>query len=506
MKSIWPNKQPSNPISNTNSKPITEEQYLELVARTNCAICCSEAVAQELDVYKAQNLASIGTGTISATQGNIENIDADTVQSDAMCTTTMDGPLVSYDSTGLYSNVGLQVTGCSTVQNLTADDVAADSVTADTITATTSISAPTIEVDNVVTDNFNVNNLNACCAEIDSIASTNVNATCVTGDNVNATNLTSCNISGNGACFTCGNISNLKVTNELQANFQTHNITPQIINEIDDFYIILPMFTNGDYNIEAHSDTDERLWSMEFDNSQENLRFKWSEADDYIQYVDIISDETNISQFPQIYVKTKGKAVKLYYYSNTLENLITPSIYGEKQYEDVGEKHFDVTKLAGTYMPNSVFVGTFHADSIEIDETHFKDLYVQDSINLTCNKDPYGETTSFTSGNEGDYITVKNDGAYCYPTWVGKASCIERGNTHLVDSDTVSCYNGELITCDDPLTKEYPITHLGDNSTIHGNVNIQCGVCNPHLFIGLTCDYNNATLANNALVILTDEV
>lgn len=502
MRKIFPTNDSSNILASTNCKPITEQQYIDLVNKVNAVEDLIEATDAEIEAYKDEQATAITTCDINATNVNATDIVADTAQVDSISATTISTPYLTSDSSNTTVN-DLVVTGSTVVKDVTADNISADSITVDNAT-----------ICNLTTDTFNPEIIDTCVITANDVSTTCITATeaaidnivtnCATiqEDNVTEANITTANVS-------CATIQEETVQTStidcLDNKYLTHTNEPQHISETGDIYIVLPKFTNGTYVLEGENDGGAKLFSIEFDNSQENIRFKWSvNTQTYLKDVEFINDVDGV-QFVQLHAYTFGDEITLYFHSDSLDNTNPPQVYTSRQYE--GVKKYEFSTQAGTYLPNAIFVGNLHAESQEIDTVQFSNINVSDSISLTTCKDIYGCSVGYTSGSVNQLITnYEDENGNVYPKWIDPANAVTLTDERPITSCAVGNYDGSIQTCDDPLTYCYPIKHLDNNSTVHGNITINCGICNPHLFIGLTCDYNNATLADDALVILTDEV
>ena len=509
MRKIFPTDDSSKILASTNCKPITEQQYIDLVNKVNAVEDLIEATDAEIEAYKDEQATAITTCDINATNVNATDIVADTAQVDSISATTISTPYLTSDSSNTTVN-DLVVTGSTVVKDVTADDVVADSITVDNAT-----------ICNLTTDTFNPETIDTCV-----LTANDVTAICVT-----ATDAAIDNAVIDTSTISTGNIAEAYVTNVevscavvqeetvqtstidcLDNKYLTHTNEPQHISETGDIYIVLPKFTNGTYVLEGENDDGAKLFSIEFDNSQENIRFKWSvNTQTYLKDVEFINDVDGV-QFVQLHAYTFGEEITLYFHSDSLDNTNPPQVYTSRQYEGVNKYEFSTQ--AGTYLPNSVFAGTFHAESMVVDDTEFQSIIIDCNICLPTGYDIYGCPIGHTNGQPGQYITpVELDNGDQGIKWESPATSVERGNTKLITSDGVSCYDGKVcvgVDLEDNPIYEYPIKELNECTTVHGTITtdnavVNCGICNPHLFIGLTCDYNNATLADDALVILTDE-
>jgi hypothetical protein len=110
-----------------------------------------------------------------------------------------------------------------------------------------------------------------------------------------------------------------------------------------------------------------------------------------------------------------------------------------------------------TYNPNTNTLGT---GSIKVEK----------SIELADSVDEETEEMTYSSGEEYQYLSVscEADGETLRAHWEDAADTISCTNPNLTSSQTIAAYNGKTVE------NEYPITHLGDCTCVHGNANVEC--------------------------------
>ena len=472
MKKIYPNSKES--IANltpTSEKPITQQQYEDLVNRTNCAEAAAEGANENTDSLRNSLASGLTTGVVNATNANIQALNADSA-------VIANATINNVSSQRVVSDV------CVETPLVKATDITTSCISG-TNADLCNIQSNCIEAENINVDNLSVNCelnfesintscINSQCAEItnvdaDTITSNTITSTCQTTDNL----VVVCSANVNELTADSSDITTQK-TNELKVKYITHKFDPQsIVNPLEEYWIVVPKFTNGEYFIESRNDGDAKLWSIEIDNSQSNIRFKWSNNTVlYLKDVDIVSDTDGI-QFIQIHFETNLENHTIYSQSISLDNVDSPSIYSTKQYE--GGKHFDITALAGTYMPNAIFAGAFHAESLEFDESIIDKISIAEAVCTPTSKDSIGGVVSWTSGNNNDYLTnVTDENNNTYMQWVSPATCVEQNNQKLISSDAVYNYNGTATDCDGCVA--YPISHLNEDTCVHGSIEVECNI------------------------------
>lgn len=472
MRKIYPIDHNSTLLP-VNCKPITEQQYNDLVDKVNEAEDLTNALSDELEQTKSDLETSIATCDITATNVNANNIVADTVSTDTLTTSTISSPYLTSDSNNTTVCGDLVVDGRAALNCIVTDN-----------TNTYNLTASSATISNLTTDTFNPETIDTCTLTANDISTSCIEATNAVIDNasidsafITTTNITDADITE--ADIQCATIQEEIVQTStidcLDNKYLTHTNEPQHISEPGDIWIVLPKFTNGTYVLEAENDGGTKLFSIEVDNSQANLRFKWSVNNNtYLKDVDFVEDVDGV-QFLQIHAYTFGQEITLYFHSDSLDNINPPSIYSTKQYE--GFKSFDITANKGTYMPNAVFAGDFHAESIIIDETDFNNVNIAYSICLPTCYDVYGCPVGYTSGQVDQYITNcidenNNRGL----TWKSATNTIQEGNTTLVDSNAIANYNGQALDCDGCCI--YPISELNECTCVHGSITTNNAIVN----------------------------
>lgn len=325
-----------------------------------------------------------------------------------------------------------------TATDITAPDANITRLIADAITGDTAAIRALTATDATIT-NAAIDNLNATEATIGELHTTTFNPASVTTTDLTATNASITNetvdkSTVNEVTITEADIAKAEVVElkadeadileaeikqiyaeKLNVKYVTHKeqynrqeVTTSSTSADGDYWIVLPKFLNGTFNILAKSDTNEILWSMEIANSTRNIAFRWSVNDDYnfLKDVDLVLDAESCQEFIQIHANTNGLATFLYYRADSYDTEVTPTVWAIKKYDTTDPlKHFEFNRAAGTWLPNSVFAGEFHADSMIIDETVFERITLNHDLNLPTAYDQYGNPINYTAGTPGQYIT-----------------------------------------------------------------------------------------------------
>jgi hypothetical protein len=388
----------------------------------------------------------------------------------------------------------------ASISSLTGNTASFDEITANTANLTT-FNASTLESQNLEVDNATIGTENVTESSIGSatIDHASINEADITGVQADLVEAIKAEI------YT------------LNAEFQVHNelTNVQYLNDYsvtDDFYAVVPIIYNGSaYLTAVDSSTHEILWTVEILNSMQNNLIRWgiNESGAYLKEFEIVQPDNN-SEFIQIHGIIDGHSVELYHYTNSFNNTSTIDIYTYKKY--TGFKTFEITRSQGSYVPNATFAGEFHAESLVIDQTEFESIKVDKAIILPDKVDQYGQVEHSTDGNPYEYLMVKEDEhGNEYPTWQKPTDVVEEDNKLLIDSDTVAKYDGKIDNPDydptDPTSEEfkYPITNLGDNTTVHGNETVEGNIRTKHIYDGAQADMP-ADMPNQSLVIFDGTV
>lgn len=325
-----------------------------------------------------------------------------------------------------------------TATDITAPDANITRLIADAITGNTAAIRALTSTDATIT-NATIENLNATEATIGELHTTTFNPASINTNEITTESITASEANVTEAEINKANITELESDNikvveleadkadileadiakayshELNVKYITHKeqynrqeVTSASVSADGDYWIVLPKFLNGTFNLIAKSDTNEILWSMEVMNSTRNIAFRWSVNNDYnfLKDVDLVLDEESCQEFIQIHANTNGLGTFLYYRADSYDTEVTPTIYAIKKYETTDPlKHFEFTRAAGTWLPNSIFAGEFHTDSMIIDETVFERITLNHDLNLPTAYDQYGNPINYTAGTPGQYVT-----------------------------------------------------------------------------------------------------
>ena len=455
MRELFPtnSKTPAS-INPSSGSVFTEEQYEQLLSQID--ELREELAADKIDLDTFKHNLEQAVTTISVTSENVR--------------------------TNIL-NAATAVLTHLTATDITAPDANITRLIADAITGDTAAIRALTSTDATIT-NATISNLNATEATIGELHTTtfnpaSVSTTDLTATNASITNETVDKSTVNEATITNADIAKAEVV-ELKANeadlleaeikqiyaeklnvkYTTHKeqynrqeVTTSSTSADGDYWIVLPKFLNGTFNVIAKSDTNEILWSMEVMNSTRNIAFRWSVNDDYnfLKDVDLVLDEESYQEFIQIHANTNGLGTFLYYRADSYDTEVTPTIWAIKKYETTDPlKHFKFNRAAGTWLPNSVFAGEFHADSMVIDETVFERITLNHDLNLPTAYDQYGSPINYTTGTPGQYITPtldeqENTGIQWKDPIDNRTPTDAQETIDLISQATLGNYTGKMV-------------------------------------------------------------
>lgn len=409
MRELFPTDSRKHSINSSSGSVFTEEQYEQLLSQIDELKEELAADKIDLDTFKHNLEQAVNTITVTS-----ENVRTNILNA----------------TTAVLTHL--------TATDITAPDAEITRLIADAITGDTAAFRALTSTDATIT-NATISNLNATEATISELHTTTFNPASVSTTDLTATNATITNetvdkSTVNDATITNADINKAEVvelkadkadileaeikqiySEKLNVKYVTHKeqynrqeVTTSSTSADGDYWIVLPKFLNGTFNIIAKSDTNEILWSMEVMNSTRNIAFRWSVNNDYnfLKDVDLVLDAESYQEFIQIHANTNGLGTFLYYRADSYDTEVTPTIWAIKKYDTTDPlKHFEFNRAAGTWLPNSVFAGEFHADSMVIDETVFEIITLNHDLNLPTAYDQYGNPINYTKGTPGQYVT-----------------------------------------------------------------------------------------------------
>lgn len=514
MRKLYPvDEEKLNTLQKLESFKLTEEQYkalLDAIDNLNTKITENE---DDLDDYKEALKGTISSLIGNFTSTNIESAKIAEAIIDTLSSTDFSSETSTIDNLTVNTIATIERVRSTLIQ---ADEASISKIDSDYIT-TKNLDVDTISTNTIEADEYNVSNLTSDNAVIDSATISEANIAEQNTAHANITDLISDN-----AKIEEAEIEDLKaaVSNLNKFSYEFAYNDKDIYQDLDeyatgtagDYWIVLPKFTNGTYYLQAKDNENTKIWSMEIDNSTRNIMFCWSVNDTYPWIKDIELVESEGIEFIQIHCQTNHVSTKLYHRCDSFDNEVVPSIYSTKQYD--GTKDFVVESAKGIWMPNAVFAGEFHADTLEIDNVEFDNISVNHTITLPNDFDQYGDPIGYTTGGVGAYITnVEDEFGNTNVMWQSPADSVERDDEHLITSKAVSEYDGKVQTGEDddgnPIY-EYPIKHLNEDTTAYGDLTVKKDLTvegNSKLrnfYNGAEADFIASEYGDNSLVIFTE--
>ena len=476
MRTLYPTSNTGNKIlPSAADKPVTQEQYEQLVEQINCyqdelTTAIGNFDQWKNDIQTAFNTCTLTADTINAITACLNCINATTVQATKVCASNS---VSASHFQGTTAYLQCLTTACR---------VCTPNVSADNVNATR-VNASCVVTDDITVNNaVNYNNTNTACATI-----TNADISCATITDasiheaavfcLDADTVQACTGCIETARMTDADVANQLDTYKFTAEFIKHNkgAQKQLVIGASEFFIEFPHFTNGSYRIIGIIEaTGEELISLTVYNEVDNYSMAWS-------HTPVLGNP----YFADIYIYdgkfyahgyTNGNAIAFYHISDSLENEIDPIIYSDGWPFDTTsplvQKHWEVEFNHGfKYFRNVSFAN---------------DSAIVSPLNI-----------------------IRCDDIECVPQLPIYYDTTENVNTAIYQPDqnlgTKDCPQFNRVTLCDNIDPDTSLVTSESLATMP-HVNISCTVCSPHLFIGTTTKYNAATLANDAIVVLTDEV
>ena len=441
----------------------TEEQYNALIRAIERIDVKADATESELETYK-HNLEQ----SITSVTGTFDNVNADVATLERIVSNAVNATDINVTNRiealrGLITNLESNIATINTLQatNATIETASIDTLTGDNITITGTLKAHDVDIDTFSPSVINTEDLTATNATVtnETVTESTIGTANITDADV--TNADVDNLTSDKATISEADLEHINthyITHNKLYNNQT--ISSASVSADNDFWIVLPKFSNGTYNliatdtVEDEETTSNIKWSMEIMNSTQNIAFRWSVNDEfgYLKDVDLIKDIETGLEFIQIHGNTNGEALYLHSYCNSYDTVNPPTIYAIKKYEATDPlKHFEFNRAAGTWLPNSIFAGEFHADSMIIDETIFEKITLNHDFFLPAAYDQYGNPINYTKGTPGQYITpVLDEYGHTGIQWkdpIDNRTPSDVNETiNLITEATLGNYTGEMTS------------------------------------------------------------
>lgn len=338
-------------LRSIDDKPITQEQYNELVSLVNQYKDEIDVAIGNFDQWKDDIQQAFTTCTLTASQVNaitadICSIIATEIRADCICgascvnTPRLNATCICGDSVRIDNNVTANgVYACTgqfasaAIDNLTACCLSvACPMTFDTINATT-VCATNGEFTNGVILN---GDFNSFCADTGAICGLDVNCACVTDSTIT------------NAQVTCARIQWLDNT------WKTHCQMCSIVTDPDDYYITVPKFINGEFRVTAYANGKVQ-WDLEALNASNNYLVRWSDPGDKLKDMYVYNVACPESQ---LYIHAcNPDLVTCLYFSSDAFNTVCPI-------ETENGWPFDITSPGAKYYEFNVRYGNWFSRNI----------------------------------------------------------------------------------------------------------------------------------------------
>lgn len=505
MKSIWAesNNKNNTTIYPVSEKHITQQQYDDLVDRTNAA---EEAATNAAD--KVDRLLEDQKQTVATNQLNADSIVAENAHIDNIKSNIIDVNLVEAQNV-LSTNATI---GEATIHEITSSDAQISNIVSDKISANEA-ELDNIKSNNIETESLKANNLTLNNLDVENGAIKEFNSdSAAIGDLVNA-HIDTSEAEIEEAKIDDATIDKAKVRaaeiTHQDTTYITHLRDPQEIDQVadtGDFYILLPQFTNGFYYLEMRNDTGNLLASFEVWNSLKNIMFKWSMKDAQ-RIIDFkMVEDAYGTYILQVHCNALNEHITLYRQSQSTSNTNAPTIYDTDQFPDTKPNH-SITDYSGTYIQDVIFTNRLHIDCLEMDALFMDCVGIYKELWLTDHYEDFGDgyRCQVTSGEAGEYIANEEDptSGIVHPRWQKPSDYPDSTDKCLITSCAVAKYTGEEYagTADcDIVECHYPIVHLGDNTCVHGSAEIKDNLTvSDKAFVGNAADM--PSLQENSLVV-----
>lgn len=442
------------------------------------AVVADSAVIQGATISQlSTNNAEIDTATIRELQGSteaenlhVENLEVDNItgvlRAEQVSTDRLSAGVID-DLDGL-TTANLTATEAN-VGTLQADDIDADAVVAD------SVDADAATIDAATIDTATVSTLNADTASATNLSATNANLTNVEAQALNT-------VMANVQAL---EIKSVKATGKI-------NLSPELQTPTDWYTLTIPAFKNA--VIFLNSTYNNKDWSVTISMSEDTAFIQWTSAD-----LGIIKDFSYDPDQKQIKIRFQGTEYLNYgiISSDTDREMSVaygavgdeyPVIYVPDTRKGYTFKTYETgTNVDGGYKFS--FNGIADLSGLQVQSFIMDSIYVKHAIFLNT-VTSLDDTEEMSSGNENGYISnVVDEDNRLVPSWRDAAdntTGLINKRSNLVTERSIAAYNGTVdpnITLNnnehissqggtflgDPLPPVYPITNLGDDTTVHGD-------------------------------------
>ena len=350
-------------LRSIDDKPITQEQYNELVSLVNQYKDEIDVAIGNFDQWKDDIQQAFTTCTLTASQVNaitadICSIIATEIRADCICgancvntqrlnATCICGGSVRVDNNvtanGVYACTG-QFTSAA-IDNLTACCLSvACPMTFNTINATTVCSTNGEFVNGVILNG----DFNSFCADTGAICGLDVNCECVVDSTIT------------NAQVTCARIQWLDNT------WKTHCQMCSIVTDPDDYYITVPKFINGEFRLTAYAN-GQIQWDLEALNASNNYLVRWSDPSNKLKDMYVYNVACPESQ---LYIHAcNPDLVTCLYFSSDAFDTVSPIETDNGWPFDItspGAKYYEFNTRYGNWFSRNIITPTTAAEPLTV--------------------------------------------------------------------------------------------------------------------------------------------
>jgi len=472
-------------VDDLNTSIVTEQISTDNIEVNNTvdasAVVADSAVIQgatisQLSTNNAEiDTASIGqlTGTTEAENLHVENLEVDNItgvlRAEQVSTPRLSAGVID-DLDGL------------TTANLTATEANVGTLQANDIDAT-NVDATNVNADTVEADNANINTATIPTLTSDSATAGNLSST-----NANLTNVEAQALNTVRANVQALEIKSVKATGKI-------NLSPELQTPTDWYTLTIPAFKNA--VIFLNSTYNDKDWSVTISMSEDTAFIQWTSAD-----LGIIKDFSYDPDQKQIKIRFQGTEYLNYgiISSETDREMSVaygavgdeyPVIYVPDTRKGYTFKTYEVgTNIDGGYKFS--FNGIADLAGLQVQSFIMENIYIKQGIYLNT-VTSLDDTEQMSKGNVNGYISnIVDADNRTVPSWRDAADkqdgeIYKRPN--LITERSIAAYDGTVnpnVTLmhneinpnsigeiANPLPPVYPITNLGDDTTVHGDSTVE---------------------------------
>lgn len=350
-------------LRSIDDKPITQEQYNELVSLVNQYKDEIDVAIGNFDQWKDDIQQAFTTCTLTASQVNaitadICSIIATEIRADCICgancvnTPRLNATCICGDSVRVDNNVTANGIYACTGQFTSAD---IDNITACCLSVACPMTFNTINATTVCSTNGEFVNgvilngdFNSFCADTGAICGLDVNCECVADSTIT------------NAQVTCARIQWLDNT------WKTHCQMCSIVTDPDDYYITVPKFINGEFRLTAYANGKVQ-WDLEALNASNNYLVRWSDPGDKLKDMYVYNVACPESQ---LYIHAcNPDLVTCLYFSSDAFDTVTPIETDNGWPFDItspGAKYYEFNTRYGNWFSRNIITPTAAAEPLTI--------------------------------------------------------------------------------------------------------------------------------------------